>query len=293
MRVLTYIATISQHAGLNFVLTNGLPRRLATRFMGWFSRLEQPWVRDFSIGVFRLFCEPDLREAKKTRFTSLRDCFIRELKEGARPIDHDPATITSPCDGLVGGCGPIHSGELLQVKGSSYPLAELLGDDALAESCRGGCYVTLRLTAGMYHRFHAPQDCRVEAVTHFWGDVWNVNPPTLARVAKVYCRNERAVIQTRLEPGGERLVLVAVAAVLVAGIRLRFQDRVVDPRRSPKPIVPPRAPAFTKGEEMGWFEHGSTIIVLGPPGTALCETIKPGAHVQMGEALLQTGRVAL
>lgn len=287
MNVRSYIATISQHDGLNFILTNGFPRRLATRFVGWFSRIEQPWVRDLSIRVWRIFCDIDLSEAKKTRFTSLRDCFVRELKEGARPVNPDPIIVTSPCDGIVGACGRVEDGELFQVKGSRYPLAELLGDAQLAESYDGGCYVTLRLTAGMYHRFHAPQDCRVEAVTHLWGEVWNVNPPTLARVDKLFCRNERAVIQTQLEQSGERLTLIAVAAVLVAGIRLRFLDLVVDPRCSLRPIAVPCTNRFHKGQEMGWFEHGSTIILLSAKGTAILDTIRPGSVVCMGEALLK------
>lgn len=287
MTLRTLIATISKHEGLNFALTNRIPRRLATRFMGWFSRIEQPLVRGLSIGVWRLFCDLDFSEAKKSRFSSLRDCFVRELKEGARPVDPDPAVIVSPCDAIVGACGAIaDGGDLLQVKGSRYPLAELLADHELAQTYVGGCYVTLRLTAGMYHRFHAPDDCRVERVTHIWGDVWNVNPSALARVEKLYCRNERAVIQTRLRGSGESLTLVAVAAVLVAGIRLRFLDLVLDPRRT-KPIPVPCANQFRRGEEMGWFEHGSTIIVLGAAGLIAADTVAAGSRIRMGEPLLR------
>ena len=287
MTLRTLIATISKHEGLNFALTNRLPRRLATRFMGWFSRIEQPCVRDLSIGIWRLFCDLDFSDAKKSRFTSLRDCFVRELKAGARPIDPDPAVIVSPCDAIVGASGAIDGGgKLLQVKGSWYPLGELLGDDELARSCVGGCYVTLRLTAGMYHHFHAPDDCRMEGVTHIWGDVWNVNPAALARVEKLYCRNERAVIQTRLEASGRRLLLVAVAAVLVAGIRLRFLDLVLDPRWS-RPVKVPCANRFRRGEDMGWFEHGSTIIVLGAEGMVVADTVAAGSKIRMGEPLLR------
>ncbi len=291
MSLRTLIATISKHEGLNFALTNCIPRRLATRFMGWFSRIEQPLVRDLSIGVWRLFCDLDFSEAKKSRFTSLRDCFVRELKEGVRPINTDSAVIVSPCDAIVGAYGAITAeGNLLQVKGSSYPLAELVGDDDLAKAHVGGCYVTLRLTAGMYHHFHAPADCRVDRVTHIWGDVWNVNPSALARVAKLYCRNERAVIQTRLEAGGGGLILVAVAAVLVAGIRLRFLGLVLNPRSS-KPVTVPCANWFQKGEEMGWFEHGSTIIVLGAAGMVVANTIAVSSKIRMGEPLLRAAVV--
>ena len=93
-----------QQEDLNFLLTNRIPRRLATQFIGWFSQIEQPFVRDVSITIWRLFSDLDLREAKKSQFKSLHDCFIRELKDGARPIDADPGVLVSPCDAIVGAC---------------------------------------------------------------------------------------------------------------------------------------------------------------------------------------------
>jgi len=286
MSARSLLGNIFKTEGLNFFLTNRLPRRLATRFIGWFSRIEQPLVREVSIGIWRLFCDLDLSEAKKQHFTSMRDCFIRELKDGARPVDPDPALLTSPCDAIVGACGTVVAGELLQVKGSAYPLEELLRDRELAAFYEGGTYVTLRLTAAMYHRFHAPHDCRVESVTHLWGDVWNVNPPTLARVPRLFCRNERAIIRTRLAADNSLLTLVPVAAILVAGIRLQFLDLIVDPRKSP-PTPIPCDNAFAKGAQMGWFEHGSTIIVLAPKGFELSGKVQTGRPIRMGEALLR------
>ncbi|HEU4377398.1 MAG TPA: archaetidylserine decarboxylase [Hyphomicrobiaceae bacterium] len=279
------IDKITQHEGINFVLTNRIPRRLATSLVGWFSRIEQPMVRDLSIRVWRLFCDLDLSEAKETHFKSLRDCFIRELKDGARPIDADPGELVSPCDAIVGAGGTISGSELLQIKGSAYALEELLLDRDLVEFYRDGSYVTLRLTAAMYHRFHAPHDCVVERVTHIWGDAWNVNPIALKRVAKLFCKNERALIRTRLQATSHLVTLVPVAAILVAGIRLRFADLMVDPRREPQAI--PCCTPFRKGDEMGWFEHGSTIIVLAPKGFALCASISTGSTIRMGEPLMR------
>lgn len=250
MTVRSLFARVFQQEGLNFLLTNRIPRRTATKFVGWLSRIEQPLVRDLSIRVWRLFSDLDLSEAKSTQFKSLRDCFIRELKDGARPIDGAPSTLVSPCDAIVGACGSIAGTDLLQVKGSSYSLRELLQDHEFSGFYRNGCYATLRLTAAMYHRFHAPHDGRVEEVRHIWGDAWNVNPATLARVDKVFCKNERAVIRMRLEAGGHLVTLVPVAAILVAGIRLRFLDLVVDPRRSGPIALPCDAPV-AKGQEMG------------------------------------------
>lgn len=285
MSVRSLIAGILQRESLNFALTNCIPRRAATRFAGWFSKIEQPLVRDLSIAIWRFFCDLDLSEAKKQKFASLRDCFIRELKQGARPINDDPAMLVSPCDAIVGACGPIAGPDLLQIKGSSYPLADLLADRELAEFYVGGCYATLRLTAGMYHRFHAPHDCSVEEATHIWGDTWNVNPPTLKRIEKVFCRNERVVMRLRLSANGQLLTVVPIAAILVAGIRLRFQEQVVDPRSIPA-VLPPGV-TFKKGEEIGWFEHGSTILVLAPAGFTLSDNIRSGLRIRMGEALMR------
>ena len=192
--------------------------------MGWFSRIERPLVRDASIALWRMFSGLDLSEAKTTKFKSMRDCFTRELKEGARPIDADPATMVSPCDAIVGACGSIAGTELLQVKGFPYTIRELTHDGDIETIYRNGRYVTLRLTSAMYHRFHAPHDCVVEEVTYISGDTWNVNPIALKRLEKLFCKNERALIRTKLEATGHIITLVPVAAILVASIRLHFLD---------------------------------------------------------------------
>jgi phosphatidylserine decarboxylase len=270
---------------LNFLLTNRIPRRLATQFVGWLSKIEQPVVRDLSIGIWRLFSDLDLTEAKKTSFASMHDCFTRELKDGARPIDRDPAILTSPCDAIVGACGRVADGTLLQVKGLPYRLSELVADPAFAETYRNGRYVTLRLTASMYHRFHAPYDCTVERVTAISGDTWNVNPIALKRIERLFCRNERAVIRTRL-PTGAILTLVPVAAILVASVRLHFLDLTLGMHyRGARTIS--CGVEMAKGEEMGWFEHGSTIIVFAPDGFELQPGIGEGVRIRMGEPLLR------
>ncbi len=280
------LAKILQQEDLNFLLTNRIPRRTLTRLMGWFSRIEQPWLAAASIALWRLFTDLDLRDAKQSRFRSLHACFTRELKDGARPVDADPAVVTSPCDAIVGACGEVSDGMLLQAKGSAYRLIDLLADPELVTRYERGAYVTLRLTSAMYHRFHAPYDCRVEQVTYVSGDTWNVNPIALRRVERLFCRNERAIIRCRLTPSGALLTLVPVAAVLVASIRLRFLDVLLHLRyRGPNVI---RCDcALSKGQEMGWFEHGSTIIVFAPPGFRLVDGIGDGTQVRMGRPLLR------
>src|SRR3984893_389315 len=112
MTVRSWISRILQQEEPNFLLTNRIPRRLLTQFVGWFSQIEQPVVRDLSIGVWRFFSGLDLGEARTTQFRSMHECFIRELKPGARPIDMDPAVLASPCDAIVGASGAVAGTEL-------------------------------------------------------------------------------------------------------------------------------------------------------------------------------------
>ena len=271
---------------LNFALTNRIPRRALTLLAGRFSKIRHPWVRGPSIALWRFFADVDMEDARKDRFESLHDCFTRELKPGARPVDPDTAVLTSPCDAIVGASGTIHDGTVLQAKGQPYALAELLGDAALAQHYRQGSYVTLRLTAGMYHRFHAPYDCHVRQVNYFSGDTWNVNPAALRRVPRLYCRNERAVIRCRLDGSGLAITLVPVAAILVASIRLHFLDTLLHLRYRGAADFSCDVP-LRKGAEMGWFEHGSTLLVFAPAECGLHPQREPGSRIRMGEPLFR------
>jgi phosphatidylserine decarboxylase len=271
---------------LNFLLTNRVPRIALTRFMGWFSQIRQPWVARASIAVWRLFTDLDLSDAKTQKFASLHECFTRELQPGARVVDATPTTLTSPCDAIVGACGDAQGLQVFQAKGFPYTMGDLFGPGGDTAPFRDGCYVTLRLTSAMYHRFHAPHDCSVEHVSYLSGDTWNVNPIALARVERLFCRNERVVLRTRLRESRHPVAVVAVAAILVASVRLRFLDVLLHLRyRGPSEI--PASARFDKGEEMGGFQHGSTIIVFAPRGFRLCAGIESGARLRMGQPLMQ------
>ncbi len=273
---------------LNFLLTNRVPRIALSRALGWFSTLRQPLVRDVSIAVWRLCSDLDLSDAKKTRFDSLQDCFTRELRDGARPLDPDTAALLSPSDGILGAHGHIARGQMLQAKGMPYSLVDLLGCRQAAEAAEGCAYLTIRLTSAMYHRFHAPHDATVLDLHHLDGDTWNVNPIALRRVQALFCRNERAAIRLRLQPAGGPMTLVPVAAVGVSGLRvhgvpelMRAGQRGPAHHRMDRPV--------RRGEELGWFQHGSTIIVVAPPGYALCPGLMAGHRLRMGQRLLLPG----
>jgi phosphatidylserine decarboxylase len=262
-----------------------VPRIALTRLMGRVSRIRSPLLTRAAIALWRCFTTLDLGEAKEQRFASLHECFTRELRPGSRPTDPRPEVLASPCDAIVGACGRVDERRIYQAKGMPYTIDELFGPGPASAPFRGGSYVTLRLTSAMYHRFHAPHDITVEHVRYISGDTWNVNPIALRRVQRLFCRNERAVVQARLHAGGQPIALVPVAAILVASIRLHFLDVLLHLRHQGPNEMPCRA-SLAKGQEMGWFEHGSTIIVFAPPGFTLAAGIAAGAQLRAGEALM-------
>ena len=279
------IDALVQNDALNFALTNRIPRRLLTTLIGRISKSENPFVFRPAMALWQLFSDLDLSEAKTTRFTSLHACFTRELRDGVRPVDPRPEVLTAPCDGIVVACGTVDGQQLLQVKGSHYTLDELAAGADLSRY-RNGCYVTLRLTGGMYHRFHAPCDGSLRQVTYISGDTWNVHPIALRRIERLFCKNERAVLPLEGTPDGVAVTLVPVAAVLVASMRLNCNEPVLD-LSYPGPNHISCAATFAKGDELGRFEQGSTIIVFAAGRVALARGLEVGTRVRMGQRLLE------
>jgi len=285
MTVRELIQRLATQEDLNFLLTNRIPRLALTQFMGWFSQLRHPWLAQASIRVWRQFADLDLSEAKQSHFESLHDCFIRELKDGARPVDNDPRCLVSPCDGIVGAMGEVKDGQLFQAKGFPYSLQDLLGERALNSPWLDGVFMTIRITSSMYHRFHAPFDGRLQRVQYFSGDTWNVNPIALKRVEKLFCKNERALLEMAIGQERYPIALVPVAAVLVASIRLHAIDTLLH-TRYPGPNVIACDHGFQKGQELGWFQHGSTILVFAPKGFTVAAGLQEGTQLRMGQALM-------
>ncbi len=280
------IPALSKIEQLNFLLTNRIPRRLSTQFIGWFSKIENPIVAKISIFSWSLFAEDlRLKDAKKRTFTSLQDCFIRELKPGLRPIDQAEDIVSSPCDAIIGECGNIQGKTVLQAKGFPYELNELIPDGLLCEKYKNGTYVTLRLKSSMYHRFHAPVDCNVKKINYLSGDTWNVNPIALKKVEKLFCKNERAILELNTGDQTGSITLVPVAAILVACMKFNFIPDPLDLKYKGPNYIHCNAD-FSKGDEMGYFQHGSTIILFASKGYQLAEGIQTGKRINMGEPLL-------
>ena len=271
---------------INFLLTNRIPRRTLTLAMGWLSQVESPRLTRWALKIWSWFDDIDLTESAQTQFDSIHAFFIRPLRSDARRIAQDRHTLTSPCDGVIGAHGQIEDGQLFQAKGFPYSLQDLLGQDVDSHDWRHGTFVTIRIRASMYHRFHAPCNGRLRHVQYFSGDTWNVNPIALQRIEKLFCKNERAALMIDNTELQHRIALVPVAAVLVASIRLHAIDTLMHLRyQGPHAIDCDHA--FMRGEELGWFQHGSTIIILTPPGYALDADLSTQSMVRMGQPLLR------
>jgi phosphatidylserine decarboxylase len=284
--VTTRVQSLSKREQLNFLLTNRIPRRWLTFFMGWYSQIQSPLLTKLSIWLWSLFAD-DLRlqDAKKQHFTSLGDCFTRELKDGLRPIAKHPERVISPCDAIIGEYGDIQGTQVFQAKGFPYDISELIPNLHMNHKYRNGKYITLRLKSSMYHRFHAPVDCSVSKVTYISGDTWNVNPVALKRIEKLFCKNERAVVELHSNHPTSCITLVPVAAILVASMKFNFLPQVLNLKYQGPNNISCDA-QFNKGDEMGYFQHGSTIILFATSNYQFCEGIEKGKLIKMGQPLL-------
>lgn len=276
-------STLFEH--LNFLLTNRIPRRLATRVMGRISRLESPTLAWLLIKLWQRF-DADLRldESSTSEFRSLNDCFIRPIRPQLRPIDAREGVMVSPCDGIVVSEGSVTDGQLFQAKGMPYQLDDLIPNPELAARLKGSRYVTIRLKPGFYHRFHAPIAGRIDRVEYIYGDTWNVNPSALKRVQQLYCRNERAALQ--ITGNLASCVLVPIAAVLVASLKVHGIDQTLDLSLGQNTTFHLNTDVL-KGQELGYFQQGSTIILFVDSRLKDVGEWAVGHRINMGQALFR------
>lgn len=207
-------------------------------------------------------------------FESLQDFFIRELKPGLRPIDS--AEIVSPCDGVFGQCGQIQNGQLLQIKGQTYSLSRLLGEEAL--EFQSGYYATIYLAPKDYHRFHMPLEARVTKARYIPGYLWPVNAWAVQNINPLFCVNERIICWL-----GEEAILVAVGATMVGKVKVAFDPELTTNIRGSSVIEKHyQTRVFQKGEELGYFEFGSTVVLI---TKAQLECGAVGSPVRLGAGL--------
>ena len=271
-----------------------LPKGLLSRCAGLFAKTPLGPLTEAELRAFGRLAGVNFDEVRDplSSFRCLQDFFIRELKEGARPIDSAPDAFVSPCDGAWGQAGPIEGDTLLQVKGRPYTLAELLDDDKEAERFVDGTFATLYLSPRDYHRFHAPCDGKVTHARYVPGTLWPVNQAGILYVDRLFVKNERVV--TYVEVPGGTLALIPVGATMVGCIRIDFDSELTSNQGERCPIVRSYDDVtLRKGEEWGRFEFGSTIVVVATPGLLALDVQPPGTPVVLGRRIgtcLQAGQ---
>ena len=254
-------------------------KRRLSLLAGWAADRHVPRpLRPAVFGTYARLTGADLTEmrGRPVDHASLGQFFVRHLKDGARTFDPDPATLPSPVDCLVQANSPVESGHVVEAKGRTYSIRDLLAGVGEDVELEGGHQLTLYLGPKDYHRIHSPLDARLVEAVPVRGERHSVQPSVLER-RKVLSVNERVVL--RLESDHGPFFMVLVGALIVGRIRVVG----VDPSHS-GPVVPPRP--FARGEEIGRFEMGSTVVLVTPPGFMRpAPGAAHGATPRLGEAI--------
>jgi phosphatidylserine decarboxylase len=274
-----------------FILFQHLvPQHLLSRLVGALADSTTPWLKNRFITWFARKYQINMTEARDevlTNYPSFNAFFTRELKEGARPIDHSEGSIVSPADGAISQLGRIEHGRIFQAKGRGYGLTTLLGgDQQRAEQFMNGSFATVYLSPRDYHRVHMPISGTLTHTTYVPGDLFSVNQTTAEGVDQLFARNERLVAYFDTEHGPMAMILVG--AMIVAGIETVWGGQ--EAPRLKKPIHTPfnnqtLAPiTLDKGTEMGRFKLGSTVILLFAQDKVLWdEALAANSPVKLGE----------
>lgn len=277
-------------ARLFVLMQHVLPRFWLTAMVYRLARVRVPAVKDFLIMRFIHWFDVEVAEVRKDipeGFASFNDFFVRELAAGSRPVDDGPHSIVSPVDGTVSIAGTLQGENLIQAKGIDYTLDELLAADLDdAQAYENGHFATIYLAPYNYHRVHAPFDGELRAMHYVPGDLYSVNAATVSRLPGLFRRNERLILH--FETGKGPAAVIFVGALNVGSISTPWSGEIRPRKDGVVETIGLHAADRTirKGDLLGWFNMGSTVIVLLPPGVAAWEpTLEAGASLQMGAAI--------
>ena len=268
-----------------------MPQLYLTQLAGWFAQQKWGAVTHFVIKAFAKKYNVDMSEAKKENFSdyeSFNQFFIRELKDDARKINENPTALCLPADGRVSQIGHIDDDRLLQAKGHFFSLCDLLaGDEELVNTFKNGEFATIYLSPRDYHRVHMPCDATLRKMIYVPGDLFSVNPFLAEHVPNLFARNERVicVFDTAFGP----MVQILVGATITASMSTVWAGVINPPRTGEVKVWTyqgDNAIQLTKGQEMGAFQLGSTVINLFPANSVtLAEHLEVDVPVRMGEIL--------
>lgn len=274
-------------ARLQFIL----PQRWISALFGFFARSRCGWLTRMSIGAFIRHYNVDMAESQVTdigQFPTFNAFFTRLLREDARPIDQDAVVLVSPVDGGVSQCGQIDNGTLFQAKGHHYTLNALLSDaNDWADVFANGYFLTAYLSPKDYHRVHMPYSGRLEKIGYVPGDLFAVKPSSVEVVPGLFARNERVILLFSSSQG--RFAVILIGALIVGSMVITGLGRVRGKKSQCQSWdYSDQQLEFGKGDELGYFELGSSVIIL--TETELLDwTVSDGDSLRMGRAIACIG----
>ena len=272
-----------------------VPQHLLSRLVGWVAETKISWIKNLFISKFIKAFNVNMDEAQRQTpeaFENFNDFFTRELKPGMRPIAEENNAIACPADGAISQLGPIENGRVFQAKGHDYSLIELLGGEAeTAEPFMGGQFATIYLSPKDYHRIHFPIGGTLKKMVHVPGDLFSVNPTTVAAIDELFARNER-VIAFFDTPAGP-MAMVMVGAIFVSSIETVWYGEVTPPRHNQIRhwSYQDKKLKYKKNEEMARFNMGSTVVLLyGKDKVTWAEGLAAGDTVQHGQVIAKMNK---
>ena len=264
-----------------------LPRNLFSRLCGIVADAKLPSLILIPlILLFSRFYRIDLSEAKKkvSEFRTFNEFFTRQLHSKARPIDPNPNNLLSPVDGFIGEFGSINNGKLIQAKGLDYRVSDLLEDKNRTRFYDGGIFVTIYLAPQNYHRVHSMVKGEVREFSYTPGDLWTVGKLGVNHVPNLFARNERLTTYLHTEKG--ECAIVKVGATVVGRIRINYHDQISNIYgEKSKKIILEKPFKLERGQEIGLFELGSTVICLFPPKQIQLFNMEIGQSIFFGQTL--------
>ncbi|HEX3914218.1 MAG TPA: archaetidylserine decarboxylase [Steroidobacteraceae bacterium] len=264
-----------------------LPQHALSRLVRYATRVRAPWFKNRLVRGFMRLYSIDMTEAAQLdpfSYGSFNEFFTRALKADARRIADRPDEIACPVDGTISEAGRIDGDRLLQAKGRHYTLGELLASPLRASRFEGGAFATIYLAPFDYHRVHMPVSGHLRETVHVPGRLFSVNAITAARVPRLFARNERVL--TFFDTAFGEAAFILVGALNVGSMATVWAGDITPAPQRAVTTLPPRDVTLQKGEELGRFNMGSTVILLFQAGrVSWHEEVRAGATVQLGQAL--------
>ena len=272
-------------AGFQYIL----PQHFLSRIVYALMRSETKWLKNLLIHLISRMAGINYDEALSpdpADYVSFNAWFTRALKPGVRVFDPDPDAFLSPCDGTISETGSLKENRILQAKGRDYSLQDLLANDPVCRELTGGYFSTIYLSPKDYHRIHMPLGGHLQRMIHVPGRLFSVAPYTVRQVPRLFARNERVISIFATDSGP--LVMVLVGAMLVSSTETVWAGEVTPTNNKIVSVkeYPGEEITLSKGEEMGRFNMGSTVILLMPPGALKgLESLGAGDEVKVGQIL--------